>query len=112
MPDATATDLLFRPALELGGLVRSGEVTSRELVEAALARIEAVNPQVNAFIHVDADGALAAADAIEAGNERPFAGVPIAVKAEFPVEGLPLTMGSDLFGDFIAPHDAYLVRRL
>jgi amidase len=112
MADATATDLLCRPGLELGGLVRAGEVTSRELVEAALARIEAVNPSVNAFIHVDADGALAAADAIEAGDERPFAGVPIGIKTEYPVEGLPLTMGSDLFGDLIAPHDAYLVRRL
>jgi amidase len=112
MPDATATDLLFRPALELGGMVRAGEVTSRELVEAALARIDALNPSVNAFIHVDAEGALAAADAIEPGDQRPFAGVPIGVKTEFPVEGLPITMGSDLFGDFIAPHDAYLVRRL
>src|SRR5437868_1333525 len=60
MPDAIATDLLFRPALELGSLVRAGEVTSRELVEAALARIEALNPSVNAFIHVDAEAAVAA----------------------------------------------------
>jgi amidase len=112
VPDATATDLLLRPALELGELVRGGEVKSRELVEASLERIEALNPQVNAFIHVDAEGALAAADAIGPGDERPFAGVPIGVKTEFPVEGLPLTMGSEIFGDFVAPHDAYLVRRL
>jgi amidase len=112
MPDATVTDLLLRPALELGGLVRDGEVRSRELVEAALERIEELNPRVNAFIHVDAEGALAAADAIEPGDGRPFAGVPIGVKTEFPVEGLPLTMGSQIFGDFVAPHDAYLVRRL
>src|SRR5438067_10469800 len=112
MADGLATDLLVRPALELAGLVRSGEVTSRELVEASLARIEALNDKVNAFIHVDAEGALATADAIEPGDGRPFAGVPIAIKTEFPVEGLPLTMGSDLFGDFVAPHDAHLVRRL
>src|SRR5919201_2603026 len=112
MADALATDLLARPALELAGLVRAGEVTSRELVEASLSRIEALNDRVNAFIHVDAEGALATADGIEAGDERPLAGVPLAIKTEFPVEGLPLTMGSDLFGDFIAPHDAYLVRRL
>ena len=112
MADATLTDLLCRPGLELAGLVRGGEVSSRELVEASLARIDELNPRVNAFIHVDAEGALAAADAIGPGDERPFAGVPIAVKTEFPVEGLPLTMGSDLFGDFVAPHDAHLVRRL
>jgi amidase len=112
MADALATDLLVRPGLELAGLVRAGEVTSRELVEASLSRIEALNDRVNAFIHVDAEGALAAADTVEPGDQRPFAGVPIAVKTEFPVEGQPLTMGSDLFGDFVAPHDAYLVRRL
>jgi amidase len=112
MADAVATDLLVRPALELAGLVRAGEVTSRELVEASLSRIQALNDRVNAFIHVDAEGALAAAEAIEPGDQRPFAGVPIAIKTEFPVEGLPLTMGSDLFGDVIAPHDAHLVRRL
>src|SRR5437764_1219226 len=112
MADALATDLLCRPGLELAGLVRGGEVSSRELVETSLARIDELNPRVNAFVHVDAEGALAAADAIGPGDERPFAGVPIAVKTEFPVEGLPLTMGSDLFGDFVAPHDAHLVRRL
>src|SRR3989440_1727554 len=112
MADATLTDLLCRPGLELAGLVRGGEVSSRELVEASLARIEELNPRVNAFVHVDAEGALAAADAIAPGDERPFAGVPIAVKTEFPGEGLPMTMGSELFGDFVAPHDAYLVRRL
>jgi amidase len=112
VPDATATDLLLRPALELAGLVRSGEIKARELVEASLERIEALNPRVNAFIHVDAERALAAADAIGPGDERPFAGVPIGIKTEFPVEGMPLTMGSEIFGDFVAPHDAYLVRRL
>src|SRR5256886_10111728 len=112
MADATLTDLLCRPGLELAGLVRGGEVSSRELIETSLARIEELNPRVNAFIHVDAEGALAAADAIGPGDERPFAGVPIGVKTEFPVEGLPLTMGSEIFGDFVAPHDAYLVRRL
>src|SRR5207249_868979 len=75
-----ATDLLFRPATELADLVRLGEVTSRELVEAALARIEALDGDLNAFTLVDSDGALAAADAIGPRDERPFAGVPIAIK--------------------------------
>jgi amidase len=105
-------DLLFRPASELAALVRAGELTARELVSASLERIEALNGQVNAFTHVDADGALAAADAIAAGDERPFAGVPIAIKDNQPVAGMPLTFCADLFGDFVPPFDAAFVGRL
>jgi amidase len=105
-------ELLFRPAGELAELVRSGELSSRELVEGCLDRIEALNGELNAFVHVDADGALAAADAIGADDERPFAGVPIAIKDTAAVAGLPYTLGSDAFGDFVPPHDAFVVRRL
>jgi amidase len=113
MADATATDLLFRPATELAELVRAGEVTSRELVEASLERIEALNDRINAFILVDAEGALAAADAIGPGDERPFAGVPLAIKDIGPAwAGKPLTFGSRLFGDFTPPLDGSVVRRL
>jgi amidase len=109
-----ATDeLLFRPATELAGLVRSGEVSSRELVEASLARIEEVDGRVNAFTAVDADGALAVADTIGAGDERPFAGVPVGIKdLAAPVAGLVMSQGSELFGDFTPDYDAYVVRRL
>src|SRR5919108_6449041 len=106
-----AADLLFRPVTELAELVRKGEVTARELVEASLDRIEALNPTLNAFVAVDADGALQAADAIGPGDERPFAGVPIGIKDLTPVAGLPLTFGSDLFGDFRPANDSYIVRR-
>jgi amidase len=113
MTDATATDLLFRPATELAGLVRSGELTARELVEASLERIEALNDRLNAFILVDADGALAAADAVAPGDERPFAGVPIAIKDIGPAwAGKPLTYGSHLFGDFTPPVHGAVVQRL
>jgi amidase len=105
-------DLLYRPAGELAALVRGGELSSRELVEASLERIEALQSELNAFVHVDADGALAATDAVGTGDERPFAGVPIAVKDTAAVAGLPYRMGSDIFGDFVAPHDAFVVRRL
>jgi amidase len=105
-------DLLFRPASELAALVRAGEITARELVSASLERIEALDGQINAFTHVDADGALAAAAAIGPGDERPFAGVPIAIKDNQPVEGMPLTFCADLFGDLVAPFDAAFVGRL
>jgi amidase len=109
---ATVHDLLFRPVGELAALVRSGEMSARELVSASLERIEALDGQINAFAHVDADGALAAADAIGPGDDRPFAGVPIAIKDNQPVAGMPLTFGADLFGDFVAPMDAAFVGRL
>ncbi|HEX4805755.1 MAG TPA: amidase [Conexibacter sp.] len=105
-------DLLFRPVSELAALVRSGEISARELVATSLERIEALDGQVNAFTHVDAEGALAAAAAIAPGDERPFAGVPIAIKDNQPVEGMPLTFCADLFGDFRPPFDAAFVGRL
>jgi amidase len=101
-----------RSATELAALVRSGDVSPRELVEASLRRIDELQPSVNAFTHVAHESALAAADAIEPGDPRPFAGVPIAIKDNRSVEGMPLTMGSDIFGDFVAGRDSYLVRRL
>jgi len=113
MADATTTDLLFRPATELARLVREGEVTSRELVEASLERIEALDDRLNAFVLVDAEGARAAADAIEPRDPRPFAGVPIAIKDIGPAwAGKPLTFGSHLFGDFVPPLHGNVVRRL
>lgn len=105
-------DLLFRPVGELAALVRSGEITAHELVSASLQRIEALDGQLGAFVHVDAEGALATAAAIGPDDPRPFAGVPIAIKDNQPVAGMPLTFGADLFGDFVAPYDAAFVTRL
>jgi amidase len=106
------SELLFRPIGELAQLVRRGELSARELVAESLERIEALDPVINAFTHVADDAALAAAAEIGPGDPRPFAGVPIAIKDNRPVEGMPITMCSDLFGDHIAHHDAFLVRRL
>ena len=109
---AATTDLLFRPALDLARLVRSGELSARELVAAALERIDALNPELNAFVDVFHDEALAAASAIHPGDERPFAGVPIAVKNNRAIEGRRLTFCSDFAGDFVAPYDHVVVSRL
>jgi amidase len=105
-------ELLFRSAVELAALIRSGELGARELVQASLDRIDELQPTINAFTHIAHDSALAAADAIRSGDVRPFAGVPIAIKDNRPVAGMPITMCSDLFADVIPPHDAFLVRRL
>src|SRR5215210_8474800 len=106
------SELLFKPAGELATLIHTGQISSAELVGAALERIEALQPTLNAFCHVDADGAMATAEGIDADDPRPFAGVPIAIKDTAPVAGMPYTMGSDIFGDFVPGHDAFLVRRL
>ena len=103
---------MFMPATELARLVRSGELSAAELVGESLARIEELEPKINAFTHVAADSAMAVAQEIQPGDQRPFAGVPIAIKDNRAVAGMPLTMCSDLFGDLVADHDAYLVRRL
>src|SRR4051794_11103413 len=108
---AASEPLLTQSALGLARQVRSGELSARELVEAALRRIEA-NRDLNAFTLVDADGALAAAAEVRPGDARPFAGVPIAIKELAAEAGKPLTMGSDLFADFRPAGDAHVVRRL
>jgi amidase len=106
------SELLQRSAIELARLVRDGEVSATELVDASLERIDELNPGINAFILVDEDGARAAAAQIGPGDPRPFAGVPIAIKDEAPVAGLRLTLGSDVFGDHTPDFDSSTVRRI
>ena len=108
----TARDLMFRPADELAALVRGGELSAAALVDAALESIAALQPQINAFVDVDEDAARAAAAAIGAGDERPFAGVPIAIKNNRAVAGRRLTRGADLMGDHTPSYDHNVTRRL
>ena len=105
-------DLHYRSVVETAALVRGGDATARELVSAALERIARLDPDFNAFVEADAERALADADAVSPGPDRPYAGVPIAIKANVPVAGRALTMGSALLGDHRADHDAFLVSRL
>src|SRR6202011_3741745 len=94
--DMSDSDLMFRSASELAGMVRSGEVSARELVECSLQRIEELNPTLNAFVDVDGERALETADQIGSGHERAFAGVPVAIKNNRPVKGMRLTYGCAL----------------
>jgi amidase len=109
MPDS---DLMFRPAIELAEMVRSGEVSSRELVELSLQRIEELNPELNAFVDVDGERALASAEKIGSGDRRPFAGVPTAIKNNRAVSGLRLTYGCSLMAQHVADYDHNVTRRL
>lgn len=98
--------------------VAARRISARELVAAALARIEEVDPKVNAFVAVDAEAALAEAAAIDeriAGGEAvgPLAGIPIGVKDLEDAAGFPTTQGSAVFADAApARADSPLVERL
>src|SRR5262245_38140669 len=100
-------------AVDQAGLVRSGEVSARELVEASLTAIERDNPALNAFVTLCAERALAEAAAVRAGDPRPLCGVPVGIKDLLTAtEGVPTSEGSRAFGDWVADHDSAHVRRL
>jgi amidase len=105
-------DFARMSAVELGALLRRSDASPSEVVEDALRRIEATDPALGAFVDVDAERALEQARAIEPGDRRMFAGVPIAVKANTPAAGLVMDYGSRLLAGHRMDHDAYLVRRL
>jgi amidase len=112
------TDELWRrSALELAELIRTGQASAREVVEAHLRRIEEVNPALNAVVVVLADHALA--EAAEADRRSaagaatgPLHGVPITVKENVDVAGTPTTQGVKAFEGMVAPVDATMVTRL
>jgi aspartyl-tRNA(Asn)/glutamyl-tRNA(Gln) amidotransferase subunit A len=113
------TDLWRHSARELAALVRRRAVSSVELTLAYLERIERLNPALHAFVCVDGDGAVRAAqDADRRRSEgaqladRPLHGVPIAYKDIIDVAGLPTTAGSRVFAGNVARRDAGLVARL
>lgn len=106
-------DLWRRGAGELAELIASGEVTSREVVEAHLARIEAVNGHVNAITRVLDDEARAAAEAADAaGRGGPLHGVPFTVKENIDVAGTATTSGVPALAEAVSPLDAPVVERL
>ena len=105
-------DLRFRTVAESAALVRDGHASACELVGAALERIATLDPALNAFVEADGERALADAEDAHRSADRPYAGVPFAVKANVPVAGRALTMGSALLHDHRADHDAFLVWRL
>src|SRR5918999_1284785 len=104
--------LAFMPATELAARIRDGSFTAREVTEATIRRIEAVDPQIGAFVELDAEAALEQAAQVSPGDRRPFAGVPIAVKANTAVAGMCMNFASRFLAGHRPTHSAYLVRRL
>ena len=117
MSPMDASDLAYAGIAEQAQLIAAGEVSSRELVDLYLERIERYNPKLNAFRVVFAERAQMEADQADARRragsqpaERPLLGVPIAVKDEFDVAGEVTTFGTNAYGE-PAREDSEIVRR-
>src|ERR687894_1818077 len=108
---------LFQSATDAAQAVRHKEVSSRELTEMLLTRIEDANPALNAVVELRREAALqeanAADEATAHGEEAgPLHGVPMTIKDSFNVAGLHTTWGNPAFKDFVADWDATVARRL
>ncbi len=111
------TGLTGLTAAETAAAIAAKEVSAVEVTRAHLDRIAAVDDRVHAFLHVDTEGALAAAAAIDAGLADgtvggPLAGVPLALKDVLTQRGVPTTCGSKILEGWRPPYDATVVTRL
>ena len=110
-------DILTQPATDVARMLRGRELSSRELTEAQLARVEAVNPGLNAVVELRGEQALAEAAAADDATARggqlgPLHGLPMTIKDSFDVAGLHTTWGNPAFRDHVAGADATVVGRL
>ncbi|HYL85616.1 MAG TPA: amidase, partial [Candidatus Angelobacter sp.] len=107
----------FSTIAETAAAIRSRKISVAEIVDAHLLRIAALEPRLNAFVHLDADSARAQARAADAAVSRgaalgPLYGLPLTIKGCIDVAGWPCPAGSLLRKDYIPPTDAPLVARL
>jgi amidase len=110
------TATAYRSASDLVGVLAARQISARELLDATITRIEALDPKINAVVVRDFDRARVAADgadtALERGERRPLLGLPMTVKEQFNVTGLPTTWGYPRFRDWRPDVDALAVQRL
>jgi Asp-tRNA(Asn)/Glu-tRNA(Gln) amidotransferase A subunit family amidase len=110
-------ELTFLPAVSMAEQIRRKAISALELIEAHLAKIARLNPQLNAFTQVDDERAIAHARVAEGAVMRgetlcPLHGVPISIKSSIDVHGLPCEVGTRLRAGWVASADAPLVARL
>jgi aspartyl-tRNA(Asn)/glutamyl-tRNA(Gln) amidotransferase subunit A len=107
------TELTRMTAVETAAAIAGKDVTAVEVAQAHLDRIAKVDGQLHAFLHVDAEGALAQAAKVDAGElTGPLAGVPLALKDVIVQEGIPTTVGSRILEGWRPPYDATVVTKL
>ncbi|MEI6109524.1 MAG: Asp-tRNA(Asn)/Glu-tRNA(Gln) amidotransferase subunit GatA [Actinomycetes bacterium] len=111
------SDLIRKDASVLADLIAKKEVSAVEVAQAHLDRISAVDGDVHAFLHIDTEGALASAAAVDAkvksGDQLSvLAGVPLGLKDVLASKGLPTTCGSRVLEGWIPPYDATVVTKL
>ncbi len=106
-------DLMFQSVTALAASVREGDVSAREVVETSLEAIDRLNGELNAVVTRCDERALDEADAVQAGDARPLAGVPIVIKDLVALtEGIRTTMGMAAMEEWVPAADSALVRRL
>jgi amidase len=110
-------DLCFTPATALARLFRARKASPLEVMEAVLARIDRVNPALNAYVTLAREPALAAARAATRALRRkaalpPLHGVPVSIKDLTPTKGIRTTWGSKIYADHVPEEDALIVERL
>jgi amidase len=113
----TPRDLTFTPAVDLARLYRARTASPLDVVQAVLARIDAVNPDVNAIVTLARESALREARRATAALRRgaklpPLHGVPVGIKDLAQTKGVRTTFGSKLFADHVPDEDALVVARL
>jgi aspartyl-tRNA(Asn)/glutamyl-tRNA(Gln) amidotransferase subunit A len=111
------SDLTRMTASEIAAAVASGSASAVEVAQAHLDRIDAVDEKVRAFLHVDTEGALAAARAVDDSRAAgaalgPLAGVPLAMKDVVVTQDLPTTAGSKILQGWRPPYDATISQRI
>ncbi len=109
--------MIRKNASEMAAALVAKEISSVELTKAHLDRIAAVDKDVHAFLHVDTEGALAQAKAVDDARAKgesvaPLAGVPIALKDIFTQKGVPTTAGSKMLEGWRPPYDATVTANL
>ena len=108
---------IFKSATELSQDLQAGTISSVEITQAMIDRIDAVDGQVHAFLHIDKEDALAQAKASDERRAKgeslsPLDGVPVGMKDVIAVKDQPLTAASKILENYRSPYDATVVRKL
>ena len=111
------TEIVRMSATQLVEEMAQGNLSSVEITEAHLDRIDSVDGEIHAYLHVDRDGALATAAEADAARNTgadlpPLAGVPVALKDVMAMRGVPTTVGSRILDGWLPPYDATVVTQL